>query len=169
MKRWRLIIGFLFFSMAAWGTEQVFLVAAGVEDAQRAELLKQRLEERIKGAVPETAKVRLRRVSDLWLVELGPLEGDRLRTASLMERLAGEGFDPVLLDGVPAATTPPEAGTGSRGWEWGALLLLGLVGAAFFVRRFRETRRLSGRQEELEASQLRLEREMKEGEQHHEA
>jgi hypothetical protein len=146
--------------------EPVLLVSGGETDRAGALELRKKTE-RILRETGVAVPVRLRRVAGVWLAEAGPLERSRLEKGALAARLAAAGLDPMLLPAVRGSSAEPPSPRFAYRIEWGVLALLALLGAGYFLHRFRETRRLSGSQKELEESQLRLEREMKEGEKNH--
>ena len=140
------------------------VVAGGEKQKSDAEILRKRVVAIVAPRVPKE-KVTLHRVRGVWLVELGPLEMGMKQKNVLMRRLVEEGINPMSF---PVAAVKDDRGAGnSYVWQWGVLALLLAGGGVYFIRRFGETRRLGKRQKELEARQMRLEQEMKEGEKQH--
>jgi hypothetical protein len=161
IARWLVVM--IFLSLATWAGP-LTLVVGGEADRDDALALRDRLVHLLPR--PELReRVGLREVRGTWLVLLGPLTLTEEGKRSLLAILAREGFSPMSL--TTEKRDEGSAGGRQRLWQWGVLGLLTLVGGWFVWRRFGQARLLSGRQQELEERQTRLERGIEEGERRH--
>jgi hypothetical protein len=159
------LAGLIFLSL--WIVAEPLTLVVGGE-AERSDALA--LRERLVSLLPDgelQKRITLREVRGIWLVELGPLSVSEEAKRSLLATLGREGFSPMQLVPGEERKVPLSSGERQRLWQWGLLGFLAFAGGWFIWRRFGEARQLSGRQEELEGKQLRLEREIEEGVRRH--
>ena len=154
---------------SVWGRagESVIIVAGGEKERGDAQSLQSRVIKIVSKRVGKSL-IRLRKVDQVWLVEIGPLNLKKKERALLLTELGRAGIAPMVVslhdkEGSPGGDSWP----GARWWQWAFLIALSGIGLVFFMKRLKETRLLSGRQSDLESRQMRLKKEMEEGEKQH--
>ena len=171
MKGWHKSIAPLLLGATLGGVaEPVEVIVAGVDSAQGAERIRQRLPEEL-GDVLKGTERSLRRVNDVWMVRLGPLERRKVIERGLLERLGRRGYHPLVIpvktSASPSPQKMPRQQESSRILQWALWGGLGTGLFLFLVARGRSAGRLNRDQQRLEESQHRLEEAMKrEGEVH---
>jgi hypothetical protein len=150
-----------------WGEESVAIALGASQKKSEAQRLKMQAVSALKTA--EHNGVHLRKIGKTWLVVYGPVRREVLEKEEILSRLSAAGLTPVILRTSPGTRGIEKRTEDQKSFllQWTVLIGIGGVGIWFFYRRFRDVRRLIGRQSDLEKSQMRLKREMEEGEIYH--
>ena len=139
-------------------------VLAGVKSRQKAEKTAAEAAEILKDLPGAASRITVRKISGLWLVEIGPLDPGSVRIPAVLSKhypgilILGEEkrkISPRTGGVFDAGSFPPPERRG-RGWEWLILVIMALSGYAAYRLRGRRLRHLDAEQEVLETRQKSL-------------